>query len=163
LKNISVNPNINLSPEHFFRQRPKDLVMTTFIQPSFPTRHAGVERMTSAADAVRGGINSTKSLSAMLLAAMVSALVVVADQLMDTWAEGHLMLAWIALWVVAFAAVAVFAGAARKVATALVQALDAWSARIAQRRADERLWSSAMSDPRIMADLNAAMSRSHLN
>ncbi len=137
--------------------------MTTFIQPSFPARHAGVERVVSAADAVRGGFSSTKSLSAMLLAAMVSALVVVADQLMDTWAEGHLMLAWIALWVVAFTAVAVFAGAARKVATALVQALDAWSARIAQRRADERLWSSAMSDPRIMADLNAAMSRSHLN
>jgi len=137
--------------------------MTTFIQPNFPLRHAGVERITSAADTVRGGINSTKSLSAMLLAAMVSALVVVADQLMDTWAEGHLMLAWIALWVVAFAAVAIFAGAARKLASALVQALDAWSARVAQRRADERLWSSAKADPRIMADLNAAMSRSHLN
>ena len=137
--------------------------MTTFIQPSFPTRHAGVERMTSAADAVRGGFNSTKSLSAMLLAAMVSALVVVADQLMDTWAEGHLMLAWLALWVVGFAAVAIFADAARKLAATMVEALDAWSARIAQRRADERLWSSAKADPRIMADLNAAMSRSHLN
>lgn len=137
--------------------------MTTFIQPSFPTRHAGVERMTSAANTVRGGLNSTNSLSAMLLAAMVSALVVVVDQLMDTWAEGHLMLAWIALWVVGFAAVAVFAGAARKLATVLVKALDAWSARIAQRRADERLWSSAKADPRIMAELTAAMSRSHLN
>jgi hypothetical protein len=137
--------------------------MTTFIQPSFPTRHAGVERMTSAADALRGGFNSTNSLSAMLLAAMVSSLVVVADQLMDTWAEGHLMLAWIALWVVGFAAVAVFAGAARKLASAVVQSLDAWSARVAQRRADERLWSSAKADPRIMADLNAAMSRNQLN
>lgn len=137
--------------------------MTTFIQPSFPTRHAGVERMTSAANTVRGGLNSTNSLSAMLLAAMVSALVVVVDQLMDTWAEGHLMLAWITLWVVGFAAVAVFAGAARKLATVLVKALDAWSARIAQRRADERLWSSAKADPRIMAELTAAMSRSHLN
>jgi hypothetical protein len=137
--------------------------MTTFIQPSFPTRHAGVERLASAADTVRGGFNSTKSLSAMLLAAMVSALVVVADQLMDTWADGHLMLAWITLWVVGFAAVAVFAGAARKLASKMVEALDAWSARLAQSRADERLWSSAKADPRIMADLNAAMSRSHLN
>ncbi len=137
--------------------------MTTFIQPSFPTRHAGIERMSSAANTVRGGFNSTNSLSAMLLAAMVSALVVVADQLMDTWAEGHLMLAWIALWVVGFTAVAVFAGAARKLASTVVMALDAWSVRAAQRRADERLWSSAKADPRIMADLNAAMSRSHLN
>lgn len=137
--------------------------MTTFIQPSFPTRHAGVERAAFAADAVRSGFNSTKILSAMLLAAMVSALVVVADQLMNTWAEGHLMLAWIALWVVGFAAVATFAGAARTLATTLVEALDAWAVRVAQRRADEHLWSSAKADPRIMAELNAAMSRSHLN
>jgi hypothetical protein len=99
----------------------------------------------------------------MLLAAMVSALLVVADQLIDTWAEGHLMLAWVALWVVGFAAVGVFAGAARQLATTVVQSLDAWSARSAQSRADERLWASALADPRIMADLNAAISRSRSN
>jgi predicted DNA-binding protein (UPF0278 family) len=33
---------------------------------------------------MRGGFDSTKGLSAMLLAAMVSALVVVADQLIET-------------------------------------------------------------------------------
>ncbi len=96
----------------------------------------------------------------MLLAAMVSALLVVADQLIDTWAEGHLMLAWIALWVVGFAAVAVFAGAARKLASTLVSSLDAWSARIAKSRADDRLWASAQADPRVMADLTAAITRS---
>lgn len=151
------------SPEYSFRQSPKDLAMTTFIQSSFPTRHAGVERLTSAGATVRGGFNSAKSLSAMLLAAMVSALVVVADHLIDTWADGHLMLAWIALWVVGFAAVALFAGAARTLAAALVKVLDAWSARAALRRADVRLWASAQADPRIMADLTAAMSRHQTN
>ena len=134
--------------------------MTTFIQPGFSTRHAGVDRVESAAVAVRRGFDSTKGLSAMLLAAMVSALLVVADQLMDTWAEGHLMVAWVVLWAVGFTAVAVFAGAARKVATALVRALDAWSARVAQNRADRRLWATALSDPRVMADLTMAISRS---
>lgn len=95
----------------------------------------------------------------MLLAAMVSSLLVVADQLIDTWADGHLMVAWIALWLVGFAAVAVFAGAARKAACTVVRALDAWSQRVAQRRSDARLWSLAQSDSRVMADLNAALRR----
>ena len=136
--------------------------MTSFIQPHFPVRHLGVDRLESAIGAVQGirrGFDSTKSLSTMLLAAMVSSLLVVADQLIDTWADGHLMVAWIALWLVGFAAVAVFAGAARKVALTVVRALDAWSQRLAQRRSDTRLWAVAQSDSRVMADLNAALRR----
>lgn len=111
------------------------------------------------ATAPRSGLDSTKGLSAMLLAAMVSALVVVADQLMDTWADGHLMVAWVALWVVGFSALAVFAGAARKLAQVAVGPLDAWSVRIAKARADKRLWAIAKSDSRVMADLTAAIAR----
>lgn len=137
--------------------------MTSFIQPSFPTQHLGLARVESAVDSVRGlrrGFDSTKGLSALLLAAMVSALLVVADQLIDTWAHGHLLMAWIAMWLVGFAAVVVFAGAARKVALVVVGALDAWSRRVALKRSDARLWAIAQSDPRVMADLNAARTRS---
>ena len=136
--------------------------MASFIQPSYPAQHPGVVRIESAVGAVsamRRGFDSTKGLSAMLLAAMVSALVVVADQLIETWADGHLMVAWVALWLVGFAALAMFGGAARKLAAAAVDALDAWSARVARARADERLWAMARTDPRVMADLTAAMSR----
>lgn len=136
--------------------------MSSFIQPSFPVHHAGVDRVESAIEAAQGmrrGFDSTKGLSAMLLAAMVSALVVVADQLIETWADGHLMVAWIALWLVGFAALALFAGAARKLACTVVGALDAWSRRVAQARSDERLWALAQSDPRVMADLDAALAR----
>lgn len=136
--------------------------MSSFIQPSYSARHAGVARMQTAATAVQGmrrDFDSTRGLSAMLLAAMVSAMVVVAGQLMDTWADGHLMVAWVGLWLVGFVALAVFAGAARKVAKAVVGALDAWSHRVALTRADERLWKIARSDPRVMAELNAAMTR----
>ena len=31
---------------------------------------------------------------------------VVANQVIDTWSEGHLLAAWMVLWVVAFAALA---------------------------------------------------------
>jgi hypothetical protein len=109
---------------------------------------------------MRRGFDSTKGLSVMLLALMVSALVVVADQLIDTWADGHLFVAWVALWLVSFAAVAVFAGSARKLAAGAIGAANAWSARLAKSRADARLWAIAKSDPRVMAELDAAMSRS---
>ncbi|WP_296447090.1 hypothetical protein [Rhodoferax sp. UBA5149] len=136
--------------------------MASFIHASYSAQHPGVARFESAAHAVgtmRRGFDSTKGLSAMLLAAMVSALVVVADQLIETWADGHLMVAWIAVWLIGFAALAVFAGSARKFAVTIVSSLDAWSARVAQRRADARLWAIAKTDPRVMADLSAAMGR----
>ena len=41
-------------------------------------------------------------LAGMLLAAVLAALLVVADQLIETWANGHLLLVWVALWTVAF-------------------------------------------------------------
>jgi hypothetical protein len=40
-----------------------------------------------------------------------------------------------------------------------LSALDAWSERVAQERADERLWLIAQSDARVMADLKNAMAR----
>lgn len=137
--------------------------MTSFIQPSFPSQHTGVVRIESALATVRAmrqGFDSTRGLSVMLLAAMVSALVVVADQLIDTWADGHLLAAWVALWLIGFAALAMFSAPARRVAVTVVSALNAWSERLARARADERLWALAKADPRVMADLDAARSRS---
>jgi hypothetical protein len=69
------------------------------------------------------------------------------------------MVAWVVLWLVAFSALALFAGAARNVAATLVTSLDAWSVRLARRRADQRLWAMAKADPRLMADLKMAMGR----
>ena len=136
--------------------------MTSFIQPSFPLQHPGVVRVEAAVDAVRTlgkGFDSTRSLSVMLLAAMVSALVVVADQLIDTWADGHLFAAWVAFWMIGFAVMAMCAAPARRLTARALGALNAWSARTAIARADARLWKIAQADPRVMADLNAALER----
>jgi hypothetical protein len=137
-------------------------MMTRFVQPEFPLQHAGVARVESALrslQAARRGLDAGRSLSAMLLAAMVSALVVVADQLIDTWADGHLMVAWVALWVVCFAALGIFAGSARILAQSWMKSWHAWSAQRAQGRADQHLWAFAQHDPRIMAELDAAVAR----
>ena len=103
--------------------------------------------------------DSARGLSALLLGAMVSAMVVVADQLIETWADGHLLVAWVALWLVSFTALALFAGSAHKLSNSVVDALDAMAKRRAGKRADEHLWAMAQADPRLMADLQGAMAR----
>lgn len=137
--------------------------MTSFVHTNYPTQHPGVVRFESliaAAGQFRREFDSTKSLAAMLLAAMVAALVVAADQLVDTWADGHLLAAWVTLWVVAFAALALLATTTRQLASGVVASLSAWSYRAARARSDERLWALAQKDPRVLADLQAAMTRS---
>jgi hypothetical protein len=100
-----------------------------------------------------------RSLSALLLAAVVAAMVVLADQLVSTWADGHLMLAWVMLWVVVFAVLALFADTARALARRMIGSLDAWSKSLADARAEARMWDVARSDPRIMAELRQAEMR----
>ena len=95
----------------------------------------------------------------MLLAAVVAAMVVLADRLINTWADGHLFLAWVALWVVVFAGMALFASTARNIAQRTVRSLDGWSQTIARARADARLWNIAQSDPRLMQELQQALMR----
>jgi len=102
---------------------------------------------------------SARPLAAMLLAAVVSALVVAADALIDSYADGHLLLAWTVLWAVGFAAMALFAGSAREAAQRLLNATGTWRARRETLHADAALWALAQRDPRIMADLQGAMGR----
>jgi hypothetical protein len=69
------------------------------------------------------------------------------------------MAAWVALWAVGFVAIALLAGTVRRFSGKVVAALDGWAARMAQSRADERLWSIALKDARVMADLQSALAR----
>jgi hypothetical protein len=84
---------------------------------------------------------------------------VVAYQVTDSVAEGHMLVIWMALWAVAFAGLALFAGTARNLAARTVAAMDAWSQTVAQARADIRMWEAAKTDPRVMSDLRVAMAR----
>ena len=129
----------------------------------YPLTHPGVERAEQVVanfKRLSDSFSPTHTLAAMLLAAIVAAFVVVADQMMATWADGHLFAAWVALWAVAFAAVGLFGGVSKTMAIQMKQGLDAWSARMAQSRSDERLWAIAQTDARLMSELQTAMNRS---
>lgn len=137
--------------------------MSRFIDPSFPTEHPGVIRLEAAAEGARQlarKLAGGRGLATLLLSAMAAAVLVIAYQVMDTVAEGHLLVIWTGAWLAAFAALALLAGAARVWARRVKAALDAWSVRRARARADQRLWAIARTDARVMADLCAAMTRS---
>ena len=94
---------------------------------------------------------------------MAGLVVVVADQLIDTWADGHVFLVWVLLWAVVFAATLIFAGTARRMGQRAMLALNAWSKADAQRRAEARMWEIAKTDPRVMSELVAAQQRADVD
>ena len=136
--------------------------MSNVTRYPFPGSHPGHQQSPATQSDKRSKrrvFDSARGLSALLLGAMVSAMVVVADQLIETWADGHLLVAWVALWLVSFTALALFAGSAHKLSNSVVDALGAMAKRRAGKRADEHLWAMAQADPRLMADLQGAMAR----
>ena len=108
---------------------------------------------------VRKDIDGSRTLAGMLLAAVMAALLVVADQVIDTWADGHLLAGWVALWTVAFAALALLAPPLRQVSTAMAAAYSKWARASALRRQEEAMWEYAQRDPRVMAELQSAWMR----
>jgi hypothetical protein len=139
--------------------------MTSFVQPNYPTHHEGIERVGDAIDSATAAyrkFDGARGVATFLLAAVVSGLILAANQLIDTWADGHLLAAWIALWTVAFAALALAASPIRR-AVMSAKNFDgsalyaAWSARRKARIADEKMWEYARHDKRLMADIMRAV------
>ena len=100
-----------------------------------------------------------RGLSFMLLAAAVSTLVLVAEQIGGAWTDGDLLMGWVLMWVVVFTSLALLAGTARSLAARLMAMLDGWSRSVANSRADSRMWAIAQGDPRVMADLMHTLQR----
>ena len=140
--------------------------MTSFVHLEYSNQHQGVVRVEAAigsaaasAQQFKRNFSSTRSLATLLLSAIAAAVMVVAYQVMDSLADGHLLVLWIGMWAIAFAALAAFANTARHAAVGTKATLDRWSRNIAVKRADARLWAMAKTDSRLMADLQAVMSR----
>ena len=140
----------------------QEFTMTSFVHVDISKRHAGAERLEAAATAagqLRHQASGTRGLATLLLSAIAAAVMVAAYQVMDSVAEGHLLVIWIAMWAAAFASLALFAGSARNLAARMKAAADTWSRSIAEAKSDQRLWAAAQKDARVMSDLQAAMTR----
>jgi len=134
--------------------------MTSFAHVDQPSQHPGVVRAERVAKSLQHAVHhfdATRSGASMLLAAIVSAFLVVANQVVETWTEGHLLVAWIVLWLIAFAAMGLLARPAKHAAIGLRTGLKRWSAARKQAAQDRELWNLALTDSRVMADISRAM------
>ncbi|CAN5636752.1 hypothetical protein BH10PSE18_BH10PSE18_28950 [soil metagenome] len=134
--------------------------MTSFVHVEQPVAHPGVARAEAAIaqfSAATRRVDGTRGLAALLLAAVISGALLVADRLVAN--EGSLLVLWATLWVVAFVAIALFSGVARSVAARAITGFEAYARRRATAQADERFLAYAKYDTRIMQELQAAASR----
>jgi hypothetical protein len=133
--------------------------MSTYVQfPAHRAEQAPAERVGDSSKRASRSFDSSRAGASLLLAAVVAALVVVANQVIDTWTEGHLLAAWIVMWAVAFAALALLAAPAKRAAAGLRVGYQRWAAARRAAAADEQLWNLALTDARVMADISRAMS-----
>ena len=103
--------------------------------------------------------DDSRPLAGMLLAAVMAALLVAADQVIDSWADGHLLAAWVALWTICFAVLAVLATPLRKVSNAGANWFVMWRKACADQRAEDDMWEMARQDPRVMMEIRVASLR----
>ena len=136
--------------------------MTSFVHIEHPASHAGVGRVEAAVQSarkLRPGSRGAGVVTAVLLAGVLAAAIVLADHWFDPRDANHLLAGWVVLWVTAFGVGGFYAPTIRKLAIGLRRALQARAQRSALARSDERMWQAACSDPRVMADLQSAISR----
>lgn len=134
------------------------MARSTTVHPYFTP--ANFADRTASTSGFRLNFFSSRTLAGMLLSAVLAALLVVADQLVDIWAEGHLLAAWVALWTIMFAAMALSARSLRQLAESMAVGITRWSQARAAQRADAAMLRLAQQDHRVMRDLQIAALRS---
>lgn len=136
--------------------------MSNFIYNSYCVEHPGVVHVYQAEQARKSAakpFSGKRGASALLLAALVAALMVVVHEVAHNWTDGHMLGAWVVLWVAAFLGLALFSAPARRAAMVARAGYRAWQDSRQQAAADDRIWNAALQDARLMADLARAMDR----
>lgn len=109
--------------------------------------------------AQRADLPGLRVVGALALAAVVWGLVVLTSDFFASWHEGSMMVTWVAFWAVAFLGMALFGDKLRPVTTPITRALRNMRIRRAIDRNEQLIRTSAKNDPRVMADIFAAMKR----
>jgi hypothetical protein len=136
--------------------------MNKFVHVDMPLSHAGVDRFKSAMATLKtlpSRFDQARAIASMLLAGVVSALLLAADALIKEVTDGHLLLAWVMLWLVGFVALVLLAKPLAQLARKLGAFLEAWNEQRRAEAQDAKLWELARHDTRVMADIKSAMMR----
>lgn len=130
-----------------------------FFYTDIPTEHTGVQRVERAAEHLHETFAGKRSGNRLVLAALVAGVLAVASQWVESVAGSqHWIAGWALLWVVAFASIALLAAPAQTLTSRLRTLRQTWSEQARRAEEDDRTWSYALLDARLMADLNRAMS-----
>lgn len=133
--------------------------MTRFVHATPTSAHSASAKALFPSATSRKAQEKARPLAGMLLAAGMAALLVTADQVINSWTDGHILAAWVALWTVTFAALAILATPLSKMSNAgaawISTQLQARKARIEEAQ----MWEMARQDPRVMADIRMAWAR----
>jgi hypothetical protein len=146
------------SPALLWASLKKESLMTSFVHVSYSTEHPGVERAQRVAALLQFAWRRARH-GSLLLTAVVSALLVVVDQVIDTWSDGHLLAGWVLLWAVAFGGLALLAAPVRALGQRWSASFSRWNTARVCAAADRRLWDLAQTDVRVMADIQCAFTR----
>jgi hypothetical protein len=136
--------------------------MTAFAHTPYPSVHPGVQRAARVLGSLKNlaiRADSARNVAIVLLSAIVSTVLVIVNQMIDTYTDGHLMAAWMFLWVVAFSTMALLAAPIRKSVTGFKPALRSWIIARREKANDEKMWEVALQDPRVMAEIQRAVSQ----
>jgi small-conductance mechanosensitive channel len=148
---MSTYNNVNLS---------REFAMARFAEPHLasPSHDARNSSPLLIGD-MGSALDGSRTLAGMLLAAAMAALLVVADQVIDTWSDGHLLAGWVALWTVAFAALAVLATPLRQLSALAARGFFRRMAAARAAQTEARMWEMASHDPRVLEEIRAAVAR----
>ena len=122
------------------------------------THSASAQRLLSSTTR-RKAQEKARPLAGMLLAAGMAALLVTADQVINSWTDGHILAAWVALWTVTFAALAILATPLSKMSNAGATWVSAQLQARKARIEEAQMWEMASQDPRVLADIRMAWAR----
>ncbi len=135
--------------------------MSKFVHVDFSPTHSGVERVENAVSflstrALRW--NSSRTLSTVVLIALVAAVLVMTNQAIDTMTDGHAFAAWMGMWALGFAMMALLKNPVFAVVRSVSKAYARWQQVQHLAQQDAQLWELANRDSRIMSDIKAAAS-----
>lgn len=137
----------------------KELAMTRFVPAFTPRQEYSAQSAANTAPVWSNGVLTSRTLAGMLLAATLSLILVVADKLIETWADGDTLLGWVSLWMAVFVTLALFAPMLRRWSGAMARKLASAYDSARAREEEAALWELARHDPRILAEIRCAQSR----
>jgi len=134
----------------------------SFVHVEQPTQHPGVARAEAVASQLqqaRGRLNGGRGLAAGLFAAVVAAILVVVDRMVANLENGEMLAIGAVLSALLFVALAVGLNSARPLGARVVATWKDAAERRANARADAQFMAYAAFDPRVMHELQAAVTR----